>query len=687
MHVVPRTGDAGPATDVGAVLDREAAALDIPPAGVAEWATPATGATPPTAAATRTEEAHTVTPTTPEAPPTGRILDPAPLESLEEYRREAGGVGLASARRLGPGATIEDVTAAGLRGRGGAGFPTGLKWQTVGEYTAGSGPPTVAANAAEGEPGSFKDRMLLRTNPYRVLEGAQIAASALGAREVIFALKAGFDVERQRLDEAIAAFEERQWLEAPTRSARGAPRVPLRRGDGAARGRGRPTAVPTRCSALPTGGRQPRGPRGRVVDGHRHPRDGRATDAREQRRDPRQRAGHPRARSQRLPPGGNESLAGDVALHRVGCDAPGGRRGGPLRDAARAGARSTSAAACCPGPHDPGRAPGGLRGRPRAGAARHSTHDDEDFEEAGSGLGAAAFIAIDDETDVVALAHAVARFLAVESCGQCTPCKNDGLAIEQRLDHVRLSDGERLDLVEIGERLDSVTEGARCYLAHQQQAVVRSLIERFPSAFEDHVGGAAAPGGDEPLLGPIVDIADGVAVLDEDQATRATRLDPRPRHRHDVARGTVRDRAGPARRPHRTLPPGKLRLRPVAPPRRRAGDADECHQTARPHRSSDQLGPGARHRHGPGLPGTARGLGRAGAVVLRPCRRAHAGPPTSPRSATCRSTCSSLLQAERSLMAGREAETANTELRGRSSTTPWRRPISVSDHTIGTWRW
>ena len=74
------------------------------------------------------------------------------------------------------------MLAAGLRGRGGAGFPTGRKWQTVAAYESPVYATTVVVNAAEGEPGSFKDRTLLRTNPYQVLEGALIAAHAVGRR-------------------------------------------------------------------------------------------------------------------------------------------------------------------------------------------------------------------------------------------------------------------------------------------------------------------------------------------------------------------------------------------------------------------------------------------------------------------------------------------------------------------------
>ena len=81
-----------------------------------------------------------------------------------------------------PRPTIDRVLESGLRGRGGAGFPTGRKWQTVAENHSPSAPTTVIVNAAEGEPGTFKDRTILRRNPYLPLEGALIAARAVQRR-------------------------------------------------------------------------------------------------------------------------------------------------------------------------------------------------------------------------------------------------------------------------------------------------------------------------------------------------------------------------------------------------------------------------------------------------------------------------------------------------------------------------
>ncbi len=131
---------------------------------------------------------------------TSRLLTGTPVATLGD---SAAGAALAAARAVTPDVLIDLLTDAGLRGRGGAGFPTGLKWRTVASYTSPSEPTPVVVNAAEGEPGTFKDRAILLENPYRVLEGALIAAHAIGAVEVIVVTKASFVHERRRLESAI----------------------------------------------------------------------------------------------------------------------------------------------------------------------------------------------------------------------------------------------------------------------------------------------------------------------------------------------------------------------------------------------------------------------------------------------------------------------------------------------------
>src|SRR6478752_6904619 len=121
---------------------------------------------------------------------TPRVLPDEPVHSLADA--DAFGDGLRDARAVDADTIIDLIDASGLRGRGGAGFPVARKWRTVVANRTPTIPSTVVVNAAEGEPGSFKDRAILRADPYRVLEGALMAAHAVGADSVIIATKAAF---------------------------------------------------------------------------------------------------------------------------------------------------------------------------------------------------------------------------------------------------------------------------------------------------------------------------------------------------------------------------------------------------------------------------------------------------------------------------------------------------------------
>jgi NADH-quinone oxidoreductase subunit F len=153
-------------------------------------------------------------------PNVGTILSDEPVASVEDYLARGGGRGIAAARELAPEDVIERVRRSGLRGRGGAGFPTGIKWSTVREDPC----PTkfVVCNAAEGEPGTFKDRWLLRRNPYLVVEGLGIAAYAIGAERAFIGIKGGFEREVARLTTAMEEMAARDLIgPAPIELVRG----------------------------------------------------------------------------------------------------------------------------------------------------------------------------------------------------------------------------------------------------------------------------------------------------------------------------------------------------------------------------------------------------------------------------------------------------------------------------------
>ena len=144
----------------------------------------------------------------------------------------------------------------------------------------------------------------------------------------------------------------------------------------------------------------------------------------------------------------------------------------------------------------------------------------EDMAAIGAGLGSGGFIVFDEDDDLAAVAAGVSRFLAVESCGQCTPCKHDGLAISDALAKVCRSEATQVDLTQLRKRLGTVADGARCYLASQHQVVVTSILEGFANEIEAHVrpngGGVPAAGAVPPvLIAEMLGIVDGVAVYDE----------------------------------------------------------------------------------------------------------------------------------------------------------------------------
>ncbi|MFA5123822.1 NAD(P)H-dependent oxidoreductase subunit E [Zavarzinia sp.] len=135
-------------------------------------------------------------------------LDPL---DLDEYLRHDGFAALRQCiDRADPAAVIDEINNSGLRGRGGAGFPTGLKWQIV--RAAPAARRHVICNGDEGDPGAFMNRMVLESHPYRVLEGMAIAAFAVGADEGTLYIRAEYPLAVRRVREAIGRCEAAGFL-------------------------------------------------------------------------------------------------------------------------------------------------------------------------------------------------------------------------------------------------------------------------------------------------------------------------------------------------------------------------------------------------------------------------------------------------------------------------------------------
>jgi hypothetical protein len=113
----------------------------------------------------------------------------------------------------------------------------------------------------------------------------------------------------------------------------------------------------------------------------------------------------------------------------------------------------------------------------------------------------------------------VSRFLAVESCGQCTPCKQDGLSISDALARVADSRGTEEDLETVRACSATVADSARCSLATQHQVLIGSILASFGPDFEARLTHHVSGGPDVPIV-PMVDLRDGTAVLDADFADK-----------------------------------------------------------------------------------------------------------------------------------------------------------------------
>jgi NADH-quinone oxidoreductase subunit F len=139
----------------------------------------------------------------------------------------------------------------------------------------------------------------------------------------------------------------------------------------------------------------------------------------------------------------------------------------------------------------------------------------EGFRAIGSGMGSAGFIVHDDTTCMVDAAYRFSRFLSIESCGQCPPCKLGSSAITEHLERIETGAGELGDLNAITAWLGHVTDGSRCYLATEEQILVSSILRAFPDEFAEHLELGACPRPRRLPIPKLVDLTDGHAVYDE----------------------------------------------------------------------------------------------------------------------------------------------------------------------------
>jgi NADH-quinone oxidoreductase subunit F len=447
------------------------------------------------------------------------LLPASPYDSLDAYVATGGGRALAVARTRGAGWVFDELDRAGLRGRGGAGFPAARKWRSVGSGGAALGDRYVVANGAEGEPGTFKDRPLMRANPYQVLEGLSVAATVVGAREAFIAVKATFATEIDALGRALREMADANLLcDAPVSLVAGPEEYLF----------GEEKALLEVIEG--------NDPMPRWLPPYVHglfattPQEGWSAGS------------EPIDVDNAATVGSNPTLVTNVETlanvpliltrgaewyRTIGTrDTPGPLICTVVGDVVQAGFAEIEPGTSLRVVLD--RVGGGARAGRKIKAVLSGVSNPvltaaqldapvsyEGLAAAGGGLGSAGFIVYDDTRSMVAVARMVSRFLYVESCGQCRACKFGCGEITRNLDRIAESQGGAHDIETIGERLLGITDQNRCFLGEEEQRVVASLLRSFPEDFTDELEGAPRL---EPLPVPkIVDIRDGVATYDEKQ--------------------------------------------------------------------------------------------------------------------------------------------------------------------------
>ena len=393
--------------------------------------------------------------------------------TLDFWRAQGGYDALKKALDVGRDEVIEEVKASGLRGRGGAGFPTGVKWSFM---PKDSGKPHyLCCNADESEPGTFKDRELIRWTPHQLIEGCLIGSYAIGAKHCYIYLRGEFfeatQVLAKALEDAYAAglvgenilgsgetiditlhvgagayiCGEETGLMNSLEGRRGQPRVkpPFPAAVGAF---GMPTTVnnvETLCAVphiVKEGGAYYRqwgtekspGTKLFCVSGHvRRP--------------------------------GNYELPLGFPLMELINDVCGGMREGRTLKAVIPGGSSVPLM--------------------NVEDCTNCSLDYEGVEEAGSMLGCASVIVMDDSADIVRQVRRMVQFYAHESCGQCTPCREGTAWMTGVLKRIEDGLGTEDDLATLLDMSEQMTGTTICVLSDSAAAPVVSSIEKFKDEY------------------------------------------------------------------------------------------------------------------------------------------------------------------------------------------------------------
>jgi formate dehydrogenase iron-sulfur subunit len=397
------------------------------------------------------------------------IVDP---RSAEDYEAHGGYAGLRAALAKTPAEVVEEVVDSGLRGRGGAGFPTGIKWRTV--LGAQSDIKFVCCNADEGDSGTFADRMLMEGDPFTLIEGMTIAAYAVGATEGYIYVRSEYPEAVEALNAAIEAARQRgrlgervlgsdltfdlfvrvgagayicgeetsmlESLEGKRGTVRAKPPIPALEGLF-----GRPTVVNNVLSL----GSVP------AILAH-----GAAAYA---------ELGTGRSRGTSV-----FQLGGNIA-HGGIFETPFGITLGELVQDLGGGTASGR----------PVRAMqvGGPLGAYVPAEQFDLPMDYEAFAAAGAMLGHGGVVVFDDTVDMAAMARFAFSFCAEESCGKCTPCRVGAVRGVETIDRIRAGEDRTKNLVLLDDLCELMTDGSLCAMGGLTPMPVLSAVRHFGEDF------------------------------------------------------------------------------------------------------------------------------------------------------------------------------------------------------------
>jgi formate dehydrogenase iron-sulfur subunit len=408
------------------------------------------------------------------------ITDP---RSLEDYKQHGGYRGLAAALTQTPAQVVASVTESGLRGRGGAAFPAGIKWKTV--LGAPGAKKYVVCNADEGDSGTFSDRMLMEGDPFVLIEGMTIAGLATGATQGYIYLRWEYPQAKVALEAAIAAAAAGRYLGPDIQGSGKAFELEVRMGAGAyicgeetslldslegKRGQvrfkpplpaleglwGKPTVINNVITFASVPIILDRGAKFYQNFGM-----GRSRGTL-----PMQLAGN-------IKQGGLVEIAFGVTLRELLYDFGGGSLSGrPIRAVQV----------------------GGPLGAYHPDSQFDTPLDYEAFAAIKGMLGHGGLVAFDDSVDMAAQARYAMEFCAIESCGKCTPCRIGSTRGVEVIDRLIAGEDPAKQEAILRDLCETLTYGSLCALGGLTPYPVISALNHFPQDFVKPVRASSAAG-------------------------------------------------------------------------------------------------------------------------------------------------------------------------------------------------